>query len=79
MFQIVFLVWVSLNEQKWVTFAERRRSVAYNAIFATVPDAHYPKLPKSGQAPAQYGAVAPAILALRIARYCTLGPSGTVP
>jgi hypothetical protein len=23
-FQIVFLVWVTLTEQKWVTFAERR-------------------------------------------------------
>ena len=24
MFQIVFFVWVTLNEQKWVTFTERR-------------------------------------------------------
>jgi hypothetical protein len=37
-FQIVFSLWVSLNEQKWVTFAERRgpgRGVAYRKALIT--------------------------------------------
>ena len=52
--QILFFVWVTLNEQKWVTFGERRSRIGQRIAIFAAPNHSFEQMHDGGKLTSLY-------------------------